>query len=201
MRSSRRWAFTGCRRSLQLPFSTLTDFSSLLTLHHHLVRQCFLALAHDSEAKLLCTATAILSSQTSVPSGPAPLTRREALYQSYRHHVQQKTDNVMTGKLAGVAFTLYLWDILEPDPGKWRDRLRVGAQKRYDLGGPGWMTGTGPPLPGYKGGPLVHKQPVLMSMYVEVTSVFEIYSELACETLADVRLPHGRGHTAYVLGG
>ncbi|WVQ84785.1 hypothetical protein IAT38_006942 [Cryptococcus sp. DSM 104549] len=176
----------------KLPMSTLTNFASLLIFHSALVRQCFASLADDSEARLLCTATAVLSVRPTGPLAAASPSgsswasagvRRADVFSAYVRHVRAKKDNVLTGKLAGVGFTLLLCEALDPTPVAWREQLHIMVERSIDRGGPGWVIGVGQPLLGYKGGTLVNRQPLSFALYAEITAVTEIYACLTDGTI------------------
>ncbi|WVQ75757.1 hypothetical protein IAR50_005388 [Cryptococcus sp. DSM 104548] len=187
----------------KFPVSTYTDFSSLLQFHASLVRRCFSVLAEDHQARLLCTATALL---TSTPSPSSASINRPSLLPSYIHQIKSKTDNIITGKLAGVGFTLLLCEVLHPHPhphpapaqdparaqrGMWRDQIKVMVDRSIERGGPGWSIGVAQPVVGYRGGKLENRQPLSFVLYAEVAAVVELYACLTDGTIPFLLSSHG----------
>ncbi|GFZ51536.1 hypothetical protein JCM24511_09303 [Saitozyma sp. JCM 24511] len=158
----------------QIPRSRDDAFRSILTSHSTIVRTSFLHLSRDPEAKLLATATALISARHADPLVRA---RLQETFHSWVRHVRRKKDNVITGKLAGVAFTLFLLDALDPRASTWREQLHFKVERSIERGGAAWLLGAGPPLPGYRGGELVNQQPVAFALYLALTAMLEIFAQ------------------------
>ncbi|WVQ95854.1 hypothetical protein IAU59_002953 [Kwoniella sp. CBS 9459] len=179
----------------KLPMSSHTAFPSILTFHAALVKQCFGSLTSDSHSRLLCTATAVLSSR---PSSTLAITdkspirsRRPDVFHRYLQLGKEQTGNIITGKLGAVAFTLLLCEALDPTPSHWREQVRIMVSRSVHSGGPGWVIGVTDPLPGYTGGQLINAQPLCMALYSELTAMLEI---CACLTSGGTPILLGSSH-------
>ncbi|WWC92610.1 uncharacterized protein L201_007569 [Kwoniella dendrophila CBS 6074] len=189
----------------RLPISKLTRFTSVLSFHSALIRRSFSTISEDPHSRLLCSAIAVLpSSQNSyntTASGlytPPPTTaqithnhnsnnsylQRPEIYRDFVKSVKENKDNVITGRLGAVAFTLLLCEIIDPSPSStWRDQLKVMLSKSVERGGPGWMIGVTTPNPGYRGGQIDNRQPLSHSLYAEISAMIEVY---ACLTSGNI---------------
>ncbi|WVF68304.1 hypothetical protein IAT40_003069 [Kwoniella sp. CBS 6097] len=164
----------------KLPMSSHTPFPSILTFHAALVKQCFQSLSSDSHSRLLCTATAVLSSRpssmTAITDTSPIRSRRPDVFHRYLQLGKEQTGNVITGKLGAVAFTLLLCEALDPTPSHWREQVGIMVRRSVHSGGPGWVIGVTDPLPGYTGGHLINAQPLCMALYSELTAMLEIWA-------------------------
>ncbi|OCF34426.1 hypothetical protein I317_03520 [Kwoniella heveanensis CBS 569] len=179
----------------KLPMSSHTPFPSILTFHAALVKQCFTSLSSDTHSRLLCTATAVLSSRPSAMTAitdKSPIrSRRPDVFHRYLQLGKEQTGNVITGKLGAVAFTLLLCEALDPTPSHWREQVGIMVRRSVNSGGPGWVIGVTDPLPGYTGGQLINAQPLCMALYSELTAMLEIWS---CLTSGGIPILLGSPH-------
>ncbi|ODN79329.1 hypothetical protein, variant [Cryptococcus amylolentus CBS 6039] len=195
----------------KLPSSAFIDFSSLLQFHTSLVRRCSSALADDPQARLLCAATALLTSSSSpsyttppsysnttssysAPSSPAG-SHRPNIFPFYTQLLKSKTDSTITGKLAGAGFTLLLSEALDPArPGMWREHVGVLVGRSKERGGPGRSLGLGQNGAGFgRGGygeRLDNLQPLAFAFYAEMAAVAELYACLTDGTTPFLLGPH-----------
>lgn len=146
----------------------------------------------DFESRLLCTATAYFAGKISMGTNSVPEATQD-VYAQYMSMVRHKsrasrdaadtapwssTGQVpVTGKLAAAGFTLFLSQVLNPAPGKWKEQLAVGVEWAETRGGPGWVLGVSPARPGHAGGEPVNVQPLAMTMYSDMTALLCVLGE------------------------
>ncbi|WVQ84458.1 hypothetical protein IAT38_006610 [Cryptococcus sp. DSM 104549] len=184
----------------KLPASNFVNLTSVLPVHSSFVRKCFAGVDDDAHSRLLCAATAVLSSLSvsTAPSSPgspnwgitSTRMHRSDIFEAFVRHVKQKKGSVVSVKVAGVGFTLLLCEALDPKPSMWRKQLQVMVEKSIDRGGPAWSIGVGPPFPGYRGGPIINHQPLSHSLYSEMASMVEIWACLTEGTVPVFLSPH-----------
>ncbi|KAL1413199.1 hypothetical protein Q8F55_000950 [Vanrija albida] len=160
------------------PIPERSPLRTIIQCHESLVRHCFTELEHDAESRLVGSTTALLA------TGLHQKDKQQDLVSNYIAQVRGKRiDQPVTGKLAASAFTLYLSQALSHVPGRWKETLRVGVEWSMARGGPGWVIGVAPPIPGYLGGVLQNVQPLAMAMYSDVTALLVTFASLTDGTL------------------
>lgn len=179
------------------PRSPTAPLRTLLAYHETIVRRSFTDL-DDRESRLLCSTTALFATGS--------VTNRDELTDNYLGLVRNKSaaaaaaagmavprasrggngfggygnNEPVTGKLGAVGFTLFLSQVLAPAPGRWKEQLRAGVEWAVARGGPGWVIGVSPPLPGHRGGDLRNVQPIAMALYSDFTALLVMFGE--CES-------------------
>ncbi|WOO81942.1 Transcriptional regulatory protein moc3 [Vanrija pseudolonga] len=131
----------------------------MIQYHALVLRRNFDDLDVDPESRLVCSTIALFAAGgvrglESAAAGTSTTTHGLAsLHDEYLHKVRAKTHLPVpaTGKLASASVTLFLNQLLERVPGKWRDQVRVNVDWSMARGGPGWILGITPPITGYTG--------------------------------------------------
>ncbi|KAL1412413.1 hypothetical protein Q8F55_000158 [Vanrija albida] len=124
----------------------------MIQYHALVLRRNFDDLDVDPESRLVCSTIALFAAG-GVRAAPPPASGLASLHDEYLHKVRAKMHLPVpaTGKLASASVTLFLNQLLERVPGKWRDQVRVNVDWSMARGGPGWVLGVTPPITGYTG--------------------------------------------------
>lgn len=165
----------------------------MIQYHALVLRRNFDDLDVDPESRLVCSTIALFAAGgvrglETAASASASTTGHglASLHDEYLHKVRAKTHLPVpaTGKLASASVTLFLNQLLERVPGKWRDQVRVNVDWSMARGGPGWILGLTPPITGYTGERRLASgfaSPLALMLSADFNAILSVFGG-SCET-------------------
>ncbi|KAK4684549.1 hypothetical protein P7C73_g5624, partial [Tremellales sp. Uapishka_1] len=162
----------------RLSRSGVMDLTGILSIHNSIVKQCFTqATADDPEGQMLRSMTSLLMLRHR-----NDLTMEEGAATMKNHHMallnfmRPKPGNVINERNAGSNLIVLMCLVADPTPQNWpATTVHQGIDVVFLRGGPGFILGVSPPLPGYDRGPVHVFQPLHLALLTEFGAMLELF--------------------------